>query len=86
MEKKAQPQAPMLLDWTEEKLRVLEQEQLMNLLANLDYQRSIGRVGAAVADVLDLRITALLSASNGRKRRGELKKARARAADGAQAA
>jgi hypothetical protein len=75
----------MLLDWTEEKLRLLEQEQLLNLLANLDHQRSIGRVGAAAAEALDTRITALLSASNGRKRRNELKKAQARVAGSEQA-
>ena len=37
--------APMLIRWTDDKLRLLDQDQLLNLLANLDQQRAIGRIG-----------------------------------------
>jgi hypothetical protein len=61
--------APMLLDWTEDKLRLLDQEQLLTLLENLDRQRAIGRVPEASAIVLDERISLLLSPAQRRKRR-----------------
>ncbi len=64
--------SPMLLDWSEEKLGKLDQDQLLNLLANLDRQRAIGRVNEETATVLDARITALLSKRNSTKRRDEL--------------
>lgn len=75
--------APMLLDWTEEKLRLLDQDQLLNLLENLDRQRAIGRVGAAAADVLDQRITALLTGRAALKRRKDVAKGATEKAQGA---
>ena len=67
--------SPMLLDWTNEKLSVLDQDQLLNLLANLDHQRAIGRVSEATAAILDERITALLTKRNSAKRRSDVSKA-----------
>lgn len=66
--------SPMLLDWTQEKLGKLDQDQLLNLLANLDQQRAIGRVNEETATELDARITALLSKRNSAKRRADLAK------------
>lgn len=65
---------PMLLDWTDDKLKLLDQEQLLNLLANLDHQRAIGRVNETTALALEQRITALLTKRNVTKRRAELSK------------
>ena len=62
-------QSPILLDWTEEKLRALDQDQLLNLLANLDRQRSLGRLSEATAAALDERISAFLTKRNSTKRR-----------------
>ena len=62
-------QSPILLDWSEEKLRGLDQDQLLNLLANLDRQRSIGRLSEATAAALDERISAFLTKRNSTKRR-----------------
>lgn len=76
------PHTPMLLDWTEEKLRLLDQDQLLSLLENLDHQRRIGRVSEAVGTELDQRITSLLTGRYGTKRRKEVSKAAARAAPG----
>ena len=67
--------SPMLLDWTDERLRRLDQDQLLNLLANLDRQRAIGRLSEATAVVLDERISALLTKRNGAKRRSDVSKA-----------
>ncbi|HTT39409.1 MAG TPA: hypothetical protein VMH32_17280 [Burkholderiales bacterium] len=67
--------SPLLLDWTEEKLRTLDQDQLLNLLVNLDRQRATGRLSEATAVVLDARISALLTRRNGAKRRGNVSKA-----------
>jgi len=64
--------SPMLLDWSEEKLRTLDQDQLLNLLTNLDHQRSIGRLSEATATILDGRISALLTKRNIAKRRGDV--------------
>lgn len=61
--------APMLLDWTDEKLQTLSQEQLLNLLENLDRQRAIGRLPEHAAAAFDQRISALLTGRNGAKRR-----------------
>jgi hypothetical protein len=61
--------APMRIDWTDEKLQTLSQEQLLNLLENLDRQRKIGRVQAGAAASMDQRIAALLTGRNGAKRR-----------------
>lgn len=61
--------APVRLDWTDEKLAVLSQEQLLNLLDNLDLQRASGRIADDEATVLDQRIGALLSRANRTKRR-----------------
>lgn len=67
--------APMRLDWTDEKLRTLSQEQLLNLLDNLDYQRKIGRVPGAEAAAVDQRVMALLTPRNAQKRRKQLQQA-----------
>ncbi len=67
--------APMRLDWTDDKLRALSQEQLLNLLANLDRQRLSGRVSAAEAAAADQRITALLTGRNRQKRRAQVQHA-----------
>lgn len=67
--------APMLLEWTKERLSMLEQEQLLTLLANLDHQRVIGRISEVTATALDERITALLTKQNGARRRSDLAKA-----------
>lgn len=64
--------APMLLDWSDEKLQALSQEQLLNLLENLDHQRSIGRLPEAAAAAFDQRISALLTGRNGAKRRKQV--------------
>ena len=64
--------APMLLDWTDEKLQTLSQEQLLNLLENLDRQRTIGRVPVGAAAAMDERITALLTSRNSAKRRKQV--------------
>jgi hypothetical protein len=62
----------MLLDWTEEKLRALDQDQLLNLLGNLDQQRAIGRMGTEAAAQLEQRISALLTGRNATKRRKQV--------------
>jgi len=72
--------APMRLDWTDDKLRALSQEQLLNLLANLDRQRQIGRVSSGEAAAVDQRIMALLTSRNGLKRRRQVQHAGALAA------
>lgn len=64
--------APMLIDWTDEKLQTLSQEQLLNLLGNLDRQRKIGRLPESVAVPMDQRISALLTTSSNTKRRKQL--------------
>lgn len=64
--------APMRIDWTDEKLQTLSQEQLLNLLDNLDRQRKIGRLSLGVAAAIDQRIAALLTGRNGAKRRKQL--------------
>ena len=71
--------APMRMDWSEEKLRVLSQEQLLNLLDNLDQQRLIGRLRDEDAAIFDQRIVALLSPANSRKRRKKVAQAAAEA-------
>ncbi|MGE5337876.1 MAG: hypothetical protein ACM3PU_08600 [Gemmatimonadota bacterium] len=63
---------PMLLDWTDDKLQALSQEQLLNLLDNLDRQRAIGRLSEHVAAAIDQRITALLTARNSSRRRKQM--------------
>ena len=64
--------APMLIRWTDDKLRLLDQDQLLNLLANLDQQRAIGRIGDEAASVLERDIAALLSGRNGKARRKQM--------------
>jgi hypothetical protein len=64
--------APMRIDWTDEKLQALSQEQLLNLLDNLDRQRTIGRVASAAAAAVDQRITALLTSRNSARRRKQV--------------
>jgi hypothetical protein len=73
--------APMRFDWTDEKLQTLSQEQLLNLLENLDHQRSIGRVAEHAAAAIDQRITALLTGRNGARRRKQVSNAEARPAE-----
>jgi hypothetical protein len=64
--------APMLIRWTEDKLRLLDQDQLLNLLANLDHQRAIGRIAQEAGAVLERDIVALLDRRNGSARRKRL--------------
>lgn len=61
--------APMLIDWTDEKLQALSQEQLLNLLGNLDHQTTIGRLPKSVATTMEQRISTLLTAASKTKRR-----------------
>jgi hypothetical protein len=62
----------MRIDWTDDKLHMLSQEQLLSLLDNLDRQRAIGRIPFDAAQTLDRRISALLTGRNGAKRRKQL--------------
>ena len=62
----------MLFDWTDEKLKTLSQEQLLNLLENLDRQRAIGRVSESTAATVEQRIAPLLTTRNGAKRRKQV--------------
>lgn len=64
--------APVRIDWTDERLQALSQEQLLCLLDNLDHQRAIGRVPLDAAAALDQRIAALLTGRNGAKRRKQV--------------
>jgi hypothetical protein len=64
--------APMRIDWTDERLQTLSQEQLLRLLDNLDHQRAIGRIESDAAATLDRRISALLTGRHGAKRRKQL--------------
>ena len=73
--------APMRIDWTDEKLMALSQEQLLNLLDNLDRQRTIGRVAAGAAAALDQRIAVLLTGRNGARRRKQIAEAAAAPAE-----
>lgn len=61
--------SPMLIDWTEERLRPLSQEQLLNLLGNLDHQKRIGRLPEFVATEIEQRISTLLTTASSTKRR-----------------
>lgn len=63
---------PVRFDWTDEKLQMLSQEQLLNLLENLDRQRAIGRISESTAAAIDQRIAALLTGRNGTKRRKQV--------------
>ena len=63
---------PMRMDWTSEKLEALSQDQLLNLLQNLDHQRTIGRVSDSTATEMDARITSLLSRATQTKRSKQL--------------
>jgi hypothetical protein len=45
---------------------------LLNLVANLDQQRAIGRIGDEAASVLERDIAALLSGRNGKARRKQM--------------
>ena len=64
--------APVLIRWTEDKLRLLDQDQLLNLLANLDHQRAIGRIANEAGAVLERDIVALLDRRNGAARRKQM--------------
>ena len=61
--------AAMRFDWTDEKLQILSQEQLLSLLDNLDRQRAIGRIPESTAAAIDRRIASLLTVRNNTKRR-----------------
>jgi hypothetical protein len=67
----------MRFDWTDEKLQMLSQEQLLNLLDNLDQQLAIGRIPHEVASALEPRIVSLLTLRNSAKRRKQVAKAAA---------
>ena len=71
----------MRLDWTDEKLQALSQEQLLNLLDNLNQQLAIGRLPQDMASELEPRIASLLTHRNGAKRRKRVAKAAALDAD-----
>lgn len=53
---------PSQIVWTDERLAALGKEQLINLLANLQTQRSNGRVSEEIAVELEVRIKGLLPA------------------------
>lgn len=53
---------PSQIVWTDERLAALDKEQLINLLANLQIQRTNGRVPEATAVELEVRIKGLLPA------------------------
>ena len=53
---------PSLMDWTDEKLAALSEEQLLNLYNNLKTQRESGRVHAETADDVSRRIAERLPA------------------------
>jgi hypothetical protein len=61
--------APVRMEWTDEKLATLDQDQLLSLLENLDHQRAIGRIGGDDANALEARMTRLLSGRHMTKRR-----------------
>jgi hypothetical protein len=58
-------QAPILLQWTDEKLQQLDQQQLLNLLDNLSHQREIGRLKDVDAHALEQRIVPLVTGRKG---------------------
>lgn len=53
---------PSQIVWTDERLAALAKDQLINLLANLQTQRSSGRVSEEIAVELEVRIKGLLPA------------------------
>ncbi len=65
-------QTPTRMEWTDEKLAALSEEQLVNLLDNLDVQRANGRVTDAQAADLEGRISARLPTRVNTKRRKKL--------------
>ena len=75
---------PSLVVWTDERLAALDKAQLVNLLENLQTQRSCGRVSEATAVDLEVRIKSRLpaprSAPRRKRPRGEIR-AEARAAE-----
>jgi hypothetical protein len=71
---------PTRMDWTDEKLATLSQEQLLVLLQNLDQQSAMGRIGESVAADVDRRITLLLPKRATTKRRRLAAEAAAQAA------
>ncbi len=85
--------APIVLQWTEEKLQLLDQQQLLNLLDNLKHQREIGRLADADAHALEQRIAPLVTGRKGSELRKRMaadakaeKAAAAAAAEAAKAA
>lgn len=75
-------QAPILLQWPDEKLQQLDQQQLLNLLDNLAHQRRIGRLKEADAHALEQRIAPLVTGRKG----SDLRKRMAKEAKDAKAA
>ena len=73
--------APLRMDWNDEKLGRLDQDQLLVLLANLDHQRAIGRLDDVTATPLEARITALLSGRHLSARRKQVAAAAQAASD-----
>jgi hypothetical protein len=73
---------PVRIEWTEERLQALSQDQLLSLLENLDRQRSIGRVPQDAATALERLITARLTRRNGAKRRQQVAEAASAAVNG----
>jgi hypothetical protein len=71
---------PTRMDWTDEKLATLSQEQLLVLLQNLDQQSAMGRIDESVAADVDRRITLLLPKRATTKRRRLAAEAAAQAA------
>lgn len=63
---------PIMLDWTDEKLKALGQDELHNLLANLAHQRDIGRLRPEHALQLQARIAPLLTGRRGSDARKRL--------------
>lgn len=70
---------PSRIVWTDERLDALGKEQLMNLLGNLETQRSSGRISDATATDLDVRIRSRLPARAALRRRRPQSEVRAEA-------
>ncbi len=81
-------QRPILLQWSDEKLRALDQQQLVNLLRNLDEQLRVGRMSDTDAVEVQTRIAPLLTgrAGSGLRKRLGLRPASAKQKAAAKAA
>jgi hypothetical protein len=71
---------PIVLEWTEDKLKSLGQDELHNLLANLAHQRDIGRLRPEHALELQERIAPLLTGRRGSDVRKKMAAAKAASA------